>query len=44
MEEAEKSWRKIRGADKIELLMNGKSFKDGILVTDNPPDQQKIAA
>ena len=44
IEEAEKSWRKIRGADKIEALLNGVPFKDGILVQDNPPEQQKLAA
>jgi hypothetical protein len=44
IEEAEKSWRKIRGADKIEALLNGLPFKDGILVHDNPPEQQKLAA
>jgi len=44
IEEAEKSWRKIRGADKIEALLKGLPFKDGILVQDNPPEQQKLAA
>lgn len=44
IEEAEKSWRKIRSADKIEALLNGVPFKDGILVQDNPPEQQKLAA
>lgn len=44
MEEAEKSWRRIRGADKIGLLIKGEQFRDGILVQDNPPDQQKVAA
>lgn len=44
MEEAEKSWRKIRGADKIELLLKGLSFKDGEPVMDDQPVQQKLAA
>jgi putative transposase len=44
MEEAEKSWRKIRGADKIKPLLDGVPFKDGLPVTDNPPEQQKLAA
>ena len=44
MEEAEKSWRKIRGFDKIEMLLKGIPFKDGIPVQDNPPGQQKLAA
>ena len=44
MEEAEKTWRKIRGADKIGALLAGVPFKDGIPVQDNPPEQQKLAA
>ena len=44
IEEAEKSWHKIRGADKISDLLKGLPFKDGILVQDNPPKQQKLAA
>lgn len=44
MEEAEKSWRRIRGADRIQPLLDGVPFKDGILAQDNPPGQQKLAA
>lgn len=44
IEEAEKSWRRIRGADKIGLLLSGVPFKDGIQAQDNPPEQQKLAA
>lgn len=44
IEEAEKSWRRINGADKIELLLNGIAFKDGEPVQDNLPVQQKLAA
>ena len=44
IEEAEKSWHRIRGADKIEPLLNGLPFKDGLPVQDNPPVQQKLAA
>lgn len=44
MEEAEKTWRKIRGADKIGPLLDGVPFKDGIPAPDNPPEQQKLAA
>jgi len=44
IEEAEKSWRRIRGAEKIELLMKGVIFKDGEAVQDNPPSQQNLAA
>jgi putative transposase len=44
MEEAEKSWRRIRGADRLQPLLDGVLFKDGIPVPDNPPEQQKLAA
>ena len=44
IEEAEKTWRRIRGADKIEPLLNGLPFKDGLPVQDTPPVQQKLAA
>ncbi len=44
MEEAEKTWRRIRGADKISVLLAGVPFKDGIPVQDDPPEQQKLAA
>jgi len=44
IEEAEKSWRRIRGAERIELLLKGVPFKDGIAVQDNPPLQQNLAA
>jgi len=44
IEEAEKSWRRIRGYEKIELLLKGVTFKDGEAVQDNPPPQQNLAA
>jgi putative transposase len=44
MEEAEKSWRRIRGADRLQPLLDGVPFKDGIPAPDNPPEQQKLAA
>jgi transposase-like protein len=44
IEEAEKSWRRIRGAERIELLLKGVPFEDGIAVLDNPPLQQNLAA
>ena len=44
VEEAEKSWRRIRGAERIELLLKGVPFQDGIAVPDNPPSQQNLAA
>jgi hypothetical protein len=42
-EEAEKAWYRIRGSDKIGLLLSGVTSKDGIQVQDNPPVQQKLA-
>jgi transposase-like protein len=44
VEEAEKSWRRIRGAERIDLLLKGVPFKDGIAVQDDPPLQQSLAA
>jgi hypothetical protein len=44
MEQAEKSWRKIRGADKIGPLLDGVPFKDGMPVQSDPSEQQKLAA
>src|SRR5208283_2208138 len=37
MEEAEKSWHKIYGADKIPALLQGTVFKNGEAVKDNLP-------
>jgi len=39
VQEAEKSWRRIRGAQRIPDLMKGVVFEDGIPVKDNPPEQ-----
>jgi putative transposase len=45
MEEAEKSWRKINGPDKIPALLQGTVFKNGEAAKDNqPPVDQKLAA
>lgn len=44
MEEAEKTWRRIRGAEKIGALLAGMLFKDGMPAQDNPQEQQKLAA
>ncbi|UIF88055.1 IS256 family transposase (plasmid) [Cupriavidus necator] len=44
IEEAEKTWRRINGAEHIELLLKGIPFKDGAPAQDNPPDQQKLVA
>ncbi len=44
MEEAEKAWRRIRGADRLQPLLYGVLFKDGIPAPDHPPEQQKLDA
>lgn len=44
IEEAEKSWRRINGGERIDLLLQGVTFKDGEAVLDNPPLQQNLAA
>ena len=44
IEEAERTWRKIRGSDKIELLLKGVAFSDGEPVQGDPLAQQKLAA
>src|SRR6201999_2062552 len=44
IEEAEKTWRRINGPEKIKLLLEGVAFKDGEPVQDDRPVQQKLAA
>ena len=44
VQEAEKSWRRIRGIDRIADLVKGIVFKDGVPAPDNPPEQQRLAA
>lgn len=44
IEDAQKSWRMIRGADKIELLLKGVIFKDGEPIRETTTEQQKHAA
>jgi putative transposase len=44
IEEAEKTWRRINGPEKIKLLLDGIAFKDGEPVPDDRPVQQKLAA
>jgi transposase-like protein len=45
IEEAEKSWNKIHGADKIPALLQGTVFKNGEAVKDDlPPVDQKFVA
>jgi putative transposase len=44
VQEAQKSWRRIRGIERIAELVKGMVFKDGLPVSDNPPEQQRMAA
>jgi transposase-like protein len=44
VQEAQKSWRRIRGAERIAELLGGTVFKDGVPAPDNPPEPQRIAA
>ena len=42
--EAQKSWRRIRGAERTAELLGGVVFKDGVPAPDNPSERQRIAA
>ncbi|HDR9354527.1 IS256 family transposase [Burkholderia cenocepacia] len=44
VESAEQSWRRIRGAERIEQLLKGIPFEDGIPVIESAPAQQPLAA
>lgn len=44
VQEAEKSWLRIRALQRIGELINGTVFKDGIPAPDNQPEQRRIAA
>lgn len=44
VQEAEKSWRRIRGVNRLAELMQGRVFKDGVPAPDSPPERQWIAA
>ncbi|MEX3582487.1 MAG: hypothetical protein VB137_07395 [Burkholderia sp.] len=44
IESAEKSWRRIRGVDKLEQLLKRIPFKDGTPMIDSTPAQQPLAA
>ncbi|CAB3759809.1 transposase, mutator type [Burkholderia paludis] len=44
IEATEQSWRKILSADRIELLLKGAPFKDGIPVIESTPAPQPLAA
>lgn len=44
VQEAEKSWRRIRGHERIAELMGGVLFKDGEPVKEEEQEQQRLAA
>ena len=44
VQEAEKSWRRIRGHERIAELMGGVLFKDGEPVREDQQEQQRLAA
>jgi len=44
VQEAEKSWRRIRGSERIAELMDGVVFKDGEPVREKEQEQQQLAA
>ena len=44
VQEAEKSWRRIRGVERIGELLDGTVFRDGVPATEDKTDQQKLAA
>jgi putative transposase len=44
VQQAQKSWRRIQGADRIAELLKGTVFKDGVALPDDASQQEKIAA
>lgn len=44
MKDGAKTWRRIRRAEQIGLLLNGQPFKDGAPTQNDPKNQQKLAA
>jgi len=44
VQEAEKSWRRIRGVERISELLGGTVFRDGVPATGDETKQQKLAA
>ena len=43
IEAAEQTWRKIRGAKKIDQLLKGVPFEDGTPVIESTPAPQALA-
>lgn len=44
VQEAERSWRRVRGVERIDALLTGTVFKDGIPAPTNDTEQQRRAA
>jgi len=44
VQEAEKSWRRIRGIERIADLLAGMVFQDGVPTPDSPSERQQMAA
>ena len=44
IQEAEKSWRRIRGVERISELPGGMVFRDGVPATEDETEQQRFAA
>ena len=44
VQEAEKSWRRIRGVECIAKLLAGTVFKDGVPASSDEANQQQLAA
>jgi len=44
VQEAEKSWRRIRGVERIAELLAGTIFRDGVPAPVDEPEQQQLAA
>lgn len=43
-EEAAKTWRRIRAPEKVADLLGGTRYEDGIPMSDEPPEEQRLAA
>jgi len=39
-----KSWRRIRGVERINELLGGTVFRDGVPATEDKTEQQRFAA
>jgi len=44
VQEAEKSWQRIRGIERLAGLLTGMVFQGGVPTPDNPSERQRMAA